>query len=318
VNNNCSSKEKFAKSSRYSFLLINFVPTNQDNRQNMGFWKQLFGGQELTPEEEQQNRQDKNFDLLKYDGVKALKIGKADYAVRCFTEALKLKADLEINDYLSQAYIRLGELDKAMQQLDILDAAHPDQVQILIRMAQVAFMMEDYERMDLVCSRARQADNHSADACYLGAQARLGRQQTDSALELLSRAIALRDDYADAYLLRGRTLLAIGHIDDADADAAWLLNHVGAQEDALMLKARVEVARANLEQAVTIYGLVLEVNPFCAEAFRERANLRRQQGDEAGAEADLQSLRELDPTQDVEDIEQQVKAAYSNVNPLGL
>lgn len=284
----------------------------------MGFWKQLFGGQELTPEEEQQNKKDKNFDLLKYDGVKAMKMGKAAYAVRCFTEALKLKPDMEINDYLSQVYIRSGELDEAMQQLDILNAAHPDQIQILIRMAQVAFMMEDYERMDQVCSRARQVDGHSADACYLGAQARLGRQQTDSALELLSRAIALRDDYADAYLLRGRTLLAVGQTEAADTDASWLLNHIGAQEDALLLKARIEVARGNQEQAITIYGLVLEVNPFCAEAFRERANLRRQQGDESGAESDLQSLRELDPTQDVEDIEQQVKAAYSNVNPLGL
>lgn len=284
----------------------------------MGFWKQLFGGQDLTPEEELQNKQNKNFDLLKYDGVKAMKMGKADYAVRCFEEALKLKADLEVNDYLSQVYIRLGELDEAMGQLDILDAAHPDQIQILIRMAQVAFMKEDYEKMDQVCNRARQADSHSAVACYLGAQARLGRQQTDGALELLNRAIELRDDYADAYLLRGRTLLAVGQTDDADTDAAWLLNHIGAQEDALLLKARIEVARGNKEQAITIYGLVLEVNPFCAEAFRERANLRRQQGDEAGAEADLQSLRELDPTQDVEDIEQQVKAAYSNVNPLGL
>lgn len=284
----------------------------------MGFWKQLFGGQELTPEEEQQNKKDKNFDLLKYDGVKAMKMGKAAYAVRCFTEALKLKPDMEINDYLSQVYIRSGELDEAMQQLDILNAAHPDQIQILIRMAQVAFMMEDYERMDQVCNRARQVDGHSADACYLGAQARLGRQQTDSALELLSRAIALRDDYADAYLLRGRTLLAVGQTEAADTDASWLLNHIGAQEDALLLKARIEVARGNQEQAITIYGLVLEVNPFCAEAFRERANLRRQQGDESGAESDLQSLRELDPTQDVEDIEQQVKAAYSNVNPLGL
>ena len=57
----------------------------------MGFWNVLFGGAELSPEEEKKAQEEKNFDLLKYDGVKAMKIGQADYAVRCFREALKLK-----------------------------------------------------------------------------------------------------------------------------------------------------------------------------------------------------------------------------------
>ncbi len=38
----------------------------------MGFWNVLFGGKQLSPEEEKQEQEAKNFDLLKYDGVKAM------------------------------------------------------------------------------------------------------------------------------------------------------------------------------------------------------------------------------------------------------
>ena len=48
----------------------------------MGFWNALFGGKELSPEEEKKEQEAKNFDLLKYDGVKAMKMGQTDYAVR--------------------------------------------------------------------------------------------------------------------------------------------------------------------------------------------------------------------------------------------
>ena len=83
----------------------------------MGFWNVLFGGKQLSPEEEKQEQEAKNFDLLKYDGVKAMKIGQTEYAVRCFQEALKVQEDLEIHDYLSQAMLRLGELEETLGEL---------------------------------------------------------------------------------------------------------------------------------------------------------------------------------------------------------
>ena len=52
------------------------------------FLKSLFFGETDESEETKLNR---NFDVLKYDGIKALKIGKNTYAIRCFNEALKLK-----------------------------------------------------------------------------------------------------------------------------------------------------------------------------------------------------------------------------------
>ena len=61
------------------------------------FLKSLFFGETDESEETKLNR---NFDVLKYDGIKALKIGKNTYAIRCFNEALKLKEDVEVLEHL--------------------------------------------------------------------------------------------------------------------------------------------------------------------------------------------------------------------------
>ena len=76
----------------------------------MKFFKALFGSKEEKPEEKKKAEEAKNFDVLKYDGVRALRAGQAEFAIRCFTHALQMQDDLEIHDYLSQAYIRTGNL----------------------------------------------------------------------------------------------------------------------------------------------------------------------------------------------------------------
>lgn len=284
----------------------------------MGFWKALFGSSELTPEEEKKEQQAKNFDLLKYDGVKAMKMGQTDYAVRCFREALKIQDDLEIHDHLSRELMRMGELRDAYEELSLLERAEPRNAQVLVRMTQVAFMEEDYQLMDEVCQRLLQLDDKQAGSYLLSAQAQIGLGHDEEAITLLTKAIELGDSYAEAYLLRGQTLLRMGKVEDAASDTLLLLDLVGNQEDALLLKARVEVARGHRDLAQAVYNKVIEVNPFSVEAFSERALLKRQAGDDAGADEDLKTAHELDPTQDVQDIEQQVREAYQTINPLGL
>lgn len=292
----------------------------------MGFFSTLFGGRQLSPEEEKQEQEAKKFDLLKYDGVKAMKMGQADYAVRCFTEALKVHDDLEVHDYLSQVLLRQGNLDAAMNELRTLGDAEPENAQIQIRMAQVAYMQEDYATMETVCQQATTLEPENAEPYFLHAEALKGQQNPVGAIAMLTKAISLKEDYAEAYLLRGQTLLVMGDAASAETDADWLLEHVGDHEDVLLLKARVEAAKGQAQDAIRVYDKVIEVNPFQIDAFRERGRLRLDLGDKAGAEQDMQTVLELDPQQmadvsgeySAEGIEQRVKQAYSAVNPLGL
>ena len=293
----------------------------------MGFWNALFGGKELSPEDEKKLQEAKQFDLLKYDGVKALRIGQAEYAVRCFREALKLKTDdLELHDYLSQALARMGEVDEAISELNLLAESQPDNISIQLRIAQLAYIQENYDMMAVAAQRSIQMDENNAQAHYLAAEAFLGKENIVGGIAMLTKAISLKDDYADAYLLRAQTLLKMGEAEVADADASWLLHNVGAHEDVLLLKARIETAKGNADQAIKVYDLLTEVNPFSIEGFRERGKLKFDAGDKAGAEADMQKVLELDPNAladvsgdySAEGIEERVRQAYSAVNPLGL
>lgn len=55
----------------------------------MNFFKKLFGSQNTSEEV----KEEKNFDVLKYDGVRALRMQQFDYAAKCFVLALELNAD---------------------------------------------------------------------------------------------------------------------------------------------------------------------------------------------------------------------------------
>ena len=66
----------------------------------MGFFKSFFSGKPSNPEEEQQKNKQKNFDIFKYDGMRAQRMGRADYAIKCFQEALALQEDFETMGYL--------------------------------------------------------------------------------------------------------------------------------------------------------------------------------------------------------------------------
>lgn len=292
----------------------------------MNFLKALFGGNEENPEEKKKEEEKKNFDVLKFDGVRALRAGENDYAAKCFSHALELKDDLEVRDYLSQALIHSNELVAAFEQLQKLADAQPDNQDIFIRMANVAFMMEDYGAMADACEKALLIDKENSLVSFLYARACIGQGDMVNAIALLTKAIAQKEAYGDAYLLRGETLLEMGDVDGADEDAQYLVEHVKDNEDVLLLKARVEAKKGNADEAIKLYGNVIGANPFSLAAFKERGALRLQQGDKAGAEEDMKQVLELDPNNgadvsgdySAEGVEAQVRKAYKENNPFGL
>lgn len=286
----------------------------------MNFFQRLFGSKTETAEEKKREDEARDFDVLKYDGVRALKQGQVAYAVKCFQHALDLQDDLEVRDYLSQAFIRSGELAEAFEQLRALSEAQPDNQQILLRMANVAYMMEDYGVMADACEKALLIDKDRPEVSFLYAQAARGQGDDTNAVAMATRAITLNDRYGDAYLLRGEVRLATDDLDGAAEDAAWLMEHTEGNEDVLLLHARIERKRGEAEAAAEAFTQVIEANPFSAAAYRERAEVRRSLGDEAGADADEAAAAELTPKEQPDgtpDIEQQTRRAYRD-NPLGL
>ena len=292
----------------------------------MGFWKSFFGGEPENPEEEKKNAEDKNFDVFKYDGVKAMRIGQFDYAERCFREAMKIKDDLEVNDYLSQTLMRLGRLDEALAEMRIMINAQPSNAALLLQAAHVAYMLEDYDEMKKLCEQALALNAENAMANYMMAQAVLGQNDMISGIAYLTKAVSQNATLGDARLLRAKTLLKMGDIKGASEDVVWLLEHTEADEDVLLMAARVAHLSGKDDTALDIYNKVIELNPFQMDAYRERGQIRYEKGDKKGAEEDMQKLLEMNPNEladvsgdySAEGVEQAMKRVYSAINPFGL
>lgn len=291
----------------------------------MGFWNSLFGGV-TDPEEEKKAADERNFDLLKYDGVKAMRIGQYEYAVKCFEKALQTKEDAEVRDYLSRAFLHQGRFDDALAELKTLAMQEPDNIHLKMQAASVAYMKEDYDEMKALCEQALAVDADNAMAHLFYAKAELGQDNLIQGIARLTKAIALDEKLGEAHLLRGQTLLKMGDCNAASEDVAWLTEHTEESEDVLLLHARIEAAKGNADAAIGIYGQVIDVNPFQIDAFRERGKLRLEQGDKQGAEEDMKMVLELNPEEmadvsgeySAEGIEQKTRQAYSNLNPFGI
>ena len=136
----------------------------------MNIFKKLFGGQKTTEEVKQEK--EKGFDKVKYEGVRALRMHQFDLAAKSLEHALQLNAeDLECRDYLSQAYISMGNLQQAYAQLLKISEVQSDNIAVLLRMADVAYMMEDYIAMTDVCDKALQLDAENVETYFLYARA---------------------------------------------------------------------------------------------------------------------------------------------------
>lgn len=292
----------------------------------MGFWKSFFGGEEQNPEEEKKDAEAKQFDLMKYDGVKAMRIGQFEYAEKCFREALKVHDDLEIHDYLSQTLMHLNRLQESLEELLLISREQPDNSSVMIQAAHVAYMLENYAQMHSLAEQAQALDPENATAYYQMAQADLGQGDLVNGIAQLTKAIVLNENHGDARLLRAKTLLMMGDLDGAEQDVNWLMEHTEAEEEVLLTAARIAHAKGNDDDALNIYNKVVDVNPFQIDAYRERGQIKFDRGDKGGAQEDMQKVLELNPneTADVngdysaEGVEQQVKRAYSNMNPFGI
>ena len=107
------------------------------------FFTSLFSSSKAaTPEEEKSKNDQKNFDILKYDGVRAQKIGQVAYAIKCFTGALKLQEDFETMTYLVAAYTTANKAEDALEVLNRMVELEPDHIDTLLTRVNVLFMLD--------------------------------------------------------------------------------------------------------------------------------------------------------------------------------
>lgn len=295
------------------------------------FFKSLFVSEEETPEEARQKEENKNFELFKYDGIRAQNMGQLDFAVKCYRGALEIREDEEVEEHLGQTLSIQGKLEEAFNAYNTLTQAFPNKVTHFLSLANVCFLLDKYEEMLTATKQAIELDDKSAGAYYLQGRANEGLKDEVMAVANYTKAIALREDYTEALLMRADVLTGMKQYTEAKADLETILAQNPSDEDALRLKGKVLEAEGKTQEAEKVYRDLLETDPFneqayiglgkllveqertdeamtlfneaidlnsnFANAYRERGKIKLLKGDEEGSVEDAKKAIELDPKQ---------------------
>ena len=290
----------------------------------MGIFSSLFGGNK-TPEE----NKEKNFDILKYDGIRAMRIGKLAYALKCFEEATAIKEDLETMQHQANTYVRMNRMDNARQLMVRMTELAPDQPLVFQSLASLCYMQEDYPAMNEACQKALALNDQDPATYFLSAKAAVGLSNGIQAIAMLTKAIMLNEEFVEAYQMRAEILWAMRQPKDAQEDIEKLLALNPDDESALLLKGEILavsgeeeqalelmdqvlelnpfnekayllkgsyfLAKQQFDQAIAIYDEALEINPNFAKAYHERGRVKLAKGDKAGSMEDMKRAIELAP-----------------------
>lgn len=233
----------------------------------MGFFKSFFSGKPANPADEKQKNEQKNFEILKYDGMRAQRMGRADYAIKCFTEALAIQEDFETMSYLTQVYIQTNQPEEARKLLERMTEIEPTHTATYLQLANVCYMQEDYPAMAESAKKAIGIEEGNAIAHYLLAKADNGQGDGLMCIAHLTKAIVLKDDFLEARLLRAEALVQMRQYKDATEDIDAILAQNPEEESALLLRGKIAEAAGETEKAEADYRNVTELNPFNEQAF---------------------------------------------------
>lgn len=295
----------------------------------MGFFKSFFSGKNESPESEKKKSEQKNFEIFKYDGMRAQRMGRIDYAIKCFNEALKLQEDFETMGYLAQVYIQSNQLEKGREMLEKMCTLEKEHVDTFIALANVCYMMEDYPAMADAAQQAIRIEEGNAMAHYLLGKANNGQGDGIMSIAHLTKAIVLKEDFTEARLLRAEALVNMHQYREAMEDIDAILAQTPDEENALLIRGKIKeitgepdaaqadysqvieqnpfnekaflylgqlfIGQKKLTEAIALFDEALELNPNFAQAYHERGRAKLLNGDKEGSWEDMKKGLELDP-----------------------
>lgn len=282
-----------------------------------------------------------SFDVLRDDGVRAMKMGEVAFAAKCFEAALERQEDPTTLSYLAEAQIRLQAYDQARPSLEKLVECAPDNLTLWLLLSKTLGKLEDYAAMKTTSEKAMQLDATSGEAKYYAADAAFHLGDPFNAIALLTQAIQLNDQLAEAYALRAKILCAMGQYQEAlkdttqlvqlQEDEDYILQHAttlaaaGQTDDALQLLeklleynpfqqeailaiADLYVSSSHYDKALEVLDQAIELQPDFAKAYKARGGIKLHLNDKAGAASDLKKSLEISP-----ELIQQIEGAYSTL-----
>ena len=296
-----------------------------------------------------------SFEVLRDDGVRAMKMGEVPYAIKCFTAALEMKEDLTTLSYLAEAQIRMQDYEQARPSLEKLVEEAPDNLTLVLLLARTQGELKDYSAMKATADKGLQLDAESASAKYYAADAAYHLGDPFTPIALLTQAIEQHPEFAEARSLRARILMGMQQFQEAINDTEILAKENPENEEYLAQHATVLTALNRDEEAIQTLEKLKAYNPFNREAvlllcgiyekntqydkalaildeaidlqpdfgkaYKIRGGIKLHLNDKAGAAEDLSKSLEVEPelAKEVDGeyttLENQLKDRFRSMNP---
>ena len=236
----------------------------------MSLLKRLFGKKDS--EEQKAKKRQITIQTLKINGVKAMRIGRAEQALAFFHQILELeKEDKDAMLYLSQCYVQLNELELAKEYIQKVCLLAPDLVEPQLSRIHIFQLNKEYQQMLVAATQLVESHSDLTTAHYIQAVAYYKLDELFQAIASLTRAITLNTYHTESLYLRAKILLEMNQVDEALQDIQQILEREKDHEGALLLKGSIEEKKGLSNEAYETYTKLINLNPFCSKAYSQLA-----------------------------------------------
>ena len=149
---------------------------------------------------------------LKFDALRALKIGEVDFAIRALHTSLEEIDEPECRLYLAQALQRKPDLAGSMAELTTILEAYPDYPMALYEATKVANGLDQHSETIAYAERALATELETVEQAELyrmKAQAQLALSESEQALATIDQALQLTDEVPLYWLIKVKALIAL-------------------------------------------------------------------------------------------------------------
>lgn len=244
----------------------------------MGLLSFIFGNVE-SKADNTEKKDNREFEILKFDGVKALKTGMVDYAIKCLTSALEIKQDYDTMEYLATIYLRTYNTDEAKELLGKMVEMQPDNFVAYTLMANVYSQEEDLAQTREYGLKALELNPNQPNLYVLLSRNELRGGNSELAQEYVSKSLEQDNTSFVAKQLMAEVLTVNGQYDKAEELINQLIADEVEPDECIILLGDLFLAKKDADEARAQYERALEYNPFNEKAKCKLALLYSSMGE---------------------------------------
>lgn len=235
---------------------------------------------------------------LKFDALRALRIGEVDFAIRALHTSLEEIDDPECRLYLAQALQRKPDLAGSMAELTTILEVYPDYPVALYEATKVSNGLDQHSETIAYAERALATELETAQLAELHrmkAQAQLALSESEQALATIDQALQLTDEVPLYWLIKVKVLIALERWEEALAVALETAEKFPEEERAYLYEGLIAYHEGDKERAERAFRQVVETDPFNVEGYMHLTHLVEELRGKEAASDEMEQAMEMIP-----------------------